>query len=114
MWLLDVNIDLRVVDLLAALGQPAESAISQGWRELRNGHLLKKAVENNYSSLLTRDKLFHESAKKVFEHNPNFSIVLIDLPQAKYPQYLESFKMSWNTNPIKPVSGKCIIWPGGS
>ena len=114
MWLLDVNIDLSIIPELVSLGYKAESSIHLGWRELRNGNLLQKAIENNYEVLLTRDKLFYESAAKAFKKNPNFAIVLMNLPQAKSSVYLEKFREAWKHKPIQPIAGTVIHWPSES
>ncbi len=62
--------------------------IHRGWRELRNGELLEQAVDEGFTTLLTRDKLFENSAKTAFVKHPEFAIVFITLPQAKYEPYI--------------------------
>ncbi len=64
MWLLDANMPLQLVALLATLGINADSAITRGWNRLSNGTLRETAVQANFSALLTRDKLFGEAQRE--------------------------------------------------
>jgi len=62
MWLLDVNMPRQLKGLLAELGITAETANAQGWGTLVNGELLEAAASSGFECLLTRDRLFGQSA----------------------------------------------------
>ncbi len=111
MWLLDVNMPRPLIAALAELGIQAKTAIDQGWKNLTNGRLVEAAVSQGFSCLLTRDKLFGDSASRALRNFPQFSVVLITLPQMKAPGFMENFKAAWRLSPIKPVPGEMIHWP---
>ena|ERR1700733_8777752 len=111
MWLLDVNMPQPLVQLLGGLGIKAETAISQDWGTLSNGSLVAAAIEQGFTCLLTRDRLFGDSAAKALKTHPQFAVVLVTLPQVKAPAFLEIFKTSWKTSPIQPRPGKMTSWP---
>ncbi len=111
MWLLDVNMPRPLIAALGKLGQQAKTAIDLGWENLTNGRLVEAAVSQGFSCLLTRDQLFGESASRALSTFPQFSVILITLPQMKAPAFMENFKESWNISPIKPIPGKMIRWP---
>jgi len=111
MWLLDVNMPKPLIAALGELGIQARTAIDQGWKNLTNGRLVEAAVAQGFSSLLTRDQLFGESANRALRNFPQFSVVLITLPQMKAAGFMENFKVAWRIAPITPVPGKMIHWP---
>ena len=111
MWLLDVNVDVELVEVLSAFGIAAKSTIGLGWRHLVNGELVKTALENSYTCILTRDGLFGESAARVLKAYPEIAVVIITLPQRRREQYIAAFKDAWQKTPIKPATGKIIQWP---
>jgi hypothetical protein len=111
MWLLDVNMPSRLTSLLGEFGIKAETATSRNWATLTNGRLVEAAVSGGFSCLLTRDKLFGDSAAKGLKSFRQFAVVLVALPQMKESDFLESFRTAWNSSPIKPVPGKMIRWP---
>lgn len=111
MWLLDVNVPRRIVAVLREFGVEAETAGSRGWDGLANGKLVEAAVHGGFTCLLTRDRLFGESAARALNDFPRFSVVLLTIPQLRGPQFLEQFRLVWRSNPIKPVPGKLIQWP---
>ena len=111
MWLLDVNVDLKLVDVLEGFGVTAKSSIELGWRHLVNGDLVSTAVENGYACILTRDGLFGQSAAQALKSYPDIAVVIVTLPQRRCEPYLEAFKLAWSDAPIKPSKGKIIQWP---
>jgi len=62
MWLLDANMPLQLVALLNELGVEADSAVARGWNALSNGGLASAAARAKFTALLTRDRLFGETA----------------------------------------------------
>jgi len=62
MWLLDANMDMHLVAVLADLGISSATTASRGWKALLNGDLVTAAVAAGFECLLTRDKLFGEFA----------------------------------------------------
>lgn len=111
MWLLDANMPLQLVALLATLGVEADSAVTRDWDRLSNGALLEAALQANFTTLLTRDRLFGESAAGALSKYPDFSIVGIALPQARASQYLAAFRSAWEAEAITPVPGQMITCP---
>ncbi len=105
MWLLDVNMPRQLKGLLAELGIPAETATERGWGTLVNGELLKAAADSGFSCLLTRDRLFGETAGRHLKDHPVFSVVIITLPQVRASQFLPPFREAWTKMPITPVPG---------
>lgn len=45
MWLLDANMDVHLVAVLADLGVQCETAAARGWKALSNGQLVASAGE---------------------------------------------------------------------
>ena len=62
MWLLDANMDVHLTSVLTGLGISCETAGSRGWKTLSNGDLVKAAMDAGFGCMLTRDRLFGESA----------------------------------------------------
>lgn len=94
MWLLDVNMPKRTSLVLGELGIVAETAEARGWRELTNGSLIEAAAEAGFECVLTRDRLFGESAAKSLTRYPHFSVVLVTLPQLREGPFLQLFRDS--------------------
>ena len=111
MWLLDVNMPRQLKALLADLGIPADTANARGWGTLVNGDLLEAAAAAGFKCLLTRDRLFGQSASRHLKRYPSFSIVLVLLPQVRAPQFVASFKAAWERTPITPTPGQVQSWP---
>jgi|HubBroStandDraft_2_1064218.scaffolds.fasta_scaffold1438133_2 predicted nuclease of predicted toxin-antitoxin system len=65
MWLLDKNVPIQLVGLLADVGIDAVLADAKGWGALKNGELVAAAATDGISCILTRDRLFAESAGRV-------------------------------------------------
>jgi len=111
MWLLDVNVEIRLAEVLSEFGVSAKSSIELGWRDLINGDLVKAACENGYCCIVTRDGLFGKSAARTLKSNPEIAIVIVTLPQRRREQYIAAFKNAWNHKPITPAKGEIIYWP---
>ena len=95
MWLLDANVDVHLIDLLNELGVLADTAGRRGWKSLSNGQLVSAAVENGFSCLLTRDRLFAESASRALRLHSDFAVVLVKLSQQRWPEYRKRFLDAW-------------------
>jgi hypothetical protein len=111
MWLLDANMDVHVLGLLAELGISCESAIHRGWRNLANGDLVSAASQVGFTCLLTHDRLFGESAGASLKAAPNFSIVVVRLSQRPWREYIQQFREAWSRERIVPTAGSVVIWP---
>ena len=111
MWLLDANMPVQLVAMLKELGLDADSAVSRGWNTLSNGSLVRAAAQTNFTVLLTRDRLFGETASSALRVYPDFSIVRITLPQLRAAAFLSAFRAAWQTARIIPVPGRMTEWP---
>jgi predicted nuclease of predicted toxin-antitoxin system len=111
MWLLDANMPVQLVALLDELGIEADSAAARGWNTLSNGRLVNAAAQAKFTVLLTRDRLFGESAAGVLKTNREFCIVRITLPQLRAGVFLQAFRASWQEARIIPAPGRMIEWP---
>ena len=111
MWLLDANMPLQLIALLASLGVEADSAVNRGWNRLNNGALVEAAVQAEFRVLMTRDRLFGESAAVMVSRHPEFSIVRVTLPQARARQYLAAFRSAWEVAAVTPIPGQIVRWP---
>jgi hypothetical protein len=111
MWLPDANMPVQLVALLKELGIEADSSVARGWNALSNGSLVNAAVRANFSALLTRDRLFGESAAQSLKVHKEFCIVRVRLPQVRANQFLAAFRASWQTAQIIPAPGRIVDWP---
>jgi hypothetical protein len=111
MWLLDVNVPKGLVAALGGLGIAAEHAEDRGWNGLTNGNLVEAAVGAGFTCLLTRDRLFSESAARALKRFPAFSVVLVTLPQLRWPEFSAEFNRAWGERPIEPEPGRLRRWP---
>jgi hypothetical protein len=111
MWLLDANMDVHLVAVLADYQITCETAGNRGWKALSNGDLVQAAVDAGFSCLLTRDQLFGESASRALKRFPDFAVVVINVPQQPWPKYREQFIALWTECPIVPAAGRLIHWP---
>jgi hypothetical protein len=111
MWLLDANMDVHLVGVLASLGISSATAASRGWRALSNGDLVAAAATAGFKCLLTRDPLFGQSASRVLKLLPEFAVVTVDLPQQPWPAHRDRFLAAWAQSPIRPVAGRLSRWP---
>jgi hypothetical protein len=110
-WLLDVNVPTQLVLTLKGFGVEAETAASLGWKQLTNGHLVEAASRVGFSTILTRDKRFQQSASETLKRFPAMALVVLILPQAPALEFLRDFERSWATKPIQPIAGQIITWP---
>ena len=111
MWLLDANMPVQLVALLSDLGIEADSAVARGWNTLSNGSLVSVAVRAKFTVLLTRDRLFGESAASALKTNSEFCIVRVTLRQLRAGAFLQEFRAAWNEARIIPMPGRMIEWP---
>jgi len=111
MWLLDVNLPKKVAGLLGKFGIVSHSAGDRGWGGLTNGALVEAAQQAGFRCVLTRDRLFSESAARALKRFPEFCVVLVTIPQLRGPAFLEQFRSAWVRSPIQPVAGQLLRWP---
>lgn len=111
MWLLDANMDVHLVSVLKEFGIACDTAGNRGWKSLKNGDLVTAAVTDGFLCLLTRDRLFGESASRALKAFPQFAVVVVDVPQEPWDQYREQFIAFWARGPIRPVAGQVTRWP---
>jgi len=111
MWLLDANMPAQLVALLGELGIEADSAAGRGWNTLSNGSLVSATVQAKFTALLTRDRLFGESAAQALKIHHEFGVVRVTLPQLRANQFLRAFRVAWQTTRIVPAPGRLIEWP---
>ena len=111
MRLLDVNMPRRVASLLGEFGISAHSAEDRGWNGLTNGALVEAAVQEGFKCILTRDRLFSESAGRTPKRFPDFCVVLILIPQLRGPDFLTHFRNESERSRIQPVGGRLLRWP---
>ena len=109
MWLLDVNMPVKLVSFLKAHGIDADTTHNRGWDSLSNGVLVETATSSGFIALLTRDRLFAESASRALKRFPRFSVVVVILPQASINSYIESFEREWALEAVSPQPGREII-----
>ncbi len=111
MWLLDANMDVHLAPVLTGLGISCDTAGKRGWRALSNGDLVKAAVDAGFRCLLTRDRLFGESASRALKLFPQFAVVVVNIPQRRWVEYRGQFVARWTERPIEPAAGRLIDWP---
>jgi hypothetical protein len=111
MWLLDVNTPKKLGRLLGKHGIEAHSADDRGWGGLANGALVEAANQAGFECILTRDRLFGESAARALKRFPKFCVVLVTIPQLRGPEFLEKFQLAWERSPIQPIAGRLLRWP---
>ena len=111
MWLLDVNLPNGLIALLRKLGIDAKTSIEMGWRNLSNGDLASAANQKGFKVILTRDRVFGESAGKALKNFPDLAVVILLIPQSRQLVYLKEFERCWTRSPIAPKAGSVIEWP---
>ena len=111
MWLLDVNLPNGLAGLLHGFGISCDTAARRNWRDLTNGALADAAFREGFRVILTRDRLFAMSARRVLATLPGLAIVVVTLPQAREEAYLAELEMQWRRKPIEPVAGAVVEWP---
>jgi hypothetical protein len=95
MWLLDVNLPNGLAGLLHGYGISCDTA----------------AFREGFRVILTRDRLFGMSARRVLVALPGLAIVVVTLPQAREEAYLGEFEMQRRRKPIEAVAGAVVEWP---
>ena len=98
-------------DSSTALGSLATRRRDAKWRDLTNGALADAAFREGFRVILTRDRLFGMSARRVLVALPGLAIVVVTLPQAREEAYLGEFEMQWRRKPIEAVAGTVVEWP---
>ena len=111
MWLLDANVDVHLAAIFREGGTTCDTVARRGWKTLSNGELVAAAFAEGFRCLLTRDQLFGESASRALKSFPEFAVVVITLPQQRWPEYRARFLEAWAASPIQPVPGSLIHWP---
>ena len=111
MWLLDANMDVHLASVLTGLGIECDTTARRGWRTLSNGDLVKVAVDAGFRCMLARDRLFGESASRALKSFPEFAVVVVNIPQRRWPEYRDQFVARWTERPVEPVAGRLIHWP---
>ena len=111
MWLLDVNLPTALAKALAQLGIEAHTTAARGWRDMENGALAKVASDAGFKVILTRDKLFGESASKALRAYPHLAVVIVTIRQSREAVFLDEFRAAWAKNSISPTSGGLTYWP---
>ena len=112
MWLLDANMDVHLAAIFRARGITCDTVARRAWwKTLSNGELVAAAFAEGYRCLLTRDQLFGESAFRALKSFPEFAVVVINLPQQRWPEYRARFLEAWAASPIQPVPGSLVHWP---
>jgi predicted nuclease of predicted toxin-antitoxin system len=111
MWLLDVNMPAKLAQVLFELGVSAETTHQRGWDALTNAKLLEAAVSQGFNCLLTRDRLFADSAASALRRFPHFGVVIVTLPQLREKAFLDAFRKAWNSSPILSLPGGVVYWP---
>ncbi|HVA40486.1 MAG TPA: hypothetical protein VNF49_07460 [Candidatus Binataceae bacterium] len=102
---------MQLVTLLGELGIEADSAVARGWNTLSNGSLVSAAVVAKFTALLTRDRLFGESAAQALKLHSEFCIVRVTLPQLRAGAFVQAFRAAWQKARIIPAPGRMIAWP---
>jgi hypothetical protein len=90
---------------------PATRLENRGWKALSNGDLVTVAVDTGFRCLLTRDRLFGESASRALKSFPQFAVIVIIVPQQPWQQYRDRFLALWAERAIEPAAGQLIHWP---
>lgn len=91
MWLLDANVDVHLAAVFNEWGIACATVAQRGWKALSNGELVARAFAEGFRCLLTRDQLFGESASQALKSFPEFAVVVITLPQQRWPEYRQRF-----------------------
>jgi len=64
-----------------------------------------------FQCILTRDRLFSESAARTLKRFSAFGVVLVTIPQLRGAEFLEHFRTAWEQRPIQLVAGTLLRWP---
>ena len=110
-WLLDANMDVHLVEVLESFHIACDTAIARGWGAIENGELVAAAVRHGFDCLLTRDRMFGESAAQSLHALPGFAVVIVRIPQSPWRVYEKAFRRAWEAEKIVPAPGKLTNWP---
>jgi predicted nuclease of predicted toxin-antitoxin system len=110
-WVLDVNVPVQLAAVLRERGIESETAQQRDWSTLTNGALVHAAVRSGFTCVLTRDTQFAHAAAQALREYPGLAIVLIVLPQLKWPAFAAAFESAWGRSPINAVAGAIRRWP---
>ena len=99
------------VALLKTFGILAETTIARGWRGLTNGELTDVASHGGFTTILTKDRMFGDSAAKALQRFPSFSAVVLNIPQSRSAIYLKEFEKAWKLHSIGPIPGQLVNLP---
>ena len=97
--------------MLGEFGIAAQAADDRGWGGLTNGALVEAANHAGFRVVLTRDRLFSESAARALRRFPEFCVVLVTRAQLRGPEFLNQFRAAWNRGPIHTAAGQLLRWP---
>ncbi len=111
MWLLDVNLPNVLLGVWREYGIDCDTTAARGWRDLTNGRLAEAAFRSGFRVILTRDRLFAESASRTLRTLPELAVVIVTLPQVREAAYAAEFRVRWAERPIEPQAGKATTWP---
>ena len=78
MWLLDVNLPTGLLALLRGYSISCDTTANRGWRDLTNGLLAEAAFRAGFRVILTRDRLFGESASRALGGLPELAVVVVN------------------------------------
>jgi predicted nuclease of predicted toxin-antitoxin system len=110
MWLLDANMDIHLPGVLTELGIRCDAATRLGWRDVSNRELVSAAAEVGFTCLLTRDRMFAESAGRTLQL-ASVCIVVVHIPQKPWREFVQEFRAACAKQPIVPAPGAVIHWP---
>ena len=105
MWLLDANVDVHLAAIFRERGTACDTVARLGWKTLSNGELVATAFAEGFRCLLTRDQLFGESASRALKSFPEFAVVVITLPQRRWPEYRARSSKPGPHHPFSPFPG---------
>ena len=111
MWLLDKNVPIQLVPVLRERAIEAVTADEKGWGALKNGELVRAALAEGIACILTRDRLFAESAARTLRTQETLSVVLLTLRQDRAPAFVAAFIAAWAAAPVLLVPGRLVRWP---
>jgi hypothetical protein len=80
--------------------------MGRGWNALGNGNLVRAVVQSSFTALLTRDRLFGQSAAQALKVHYEFCVVRVTLPQLRAEQFLDAFRSAWQKS-----EGRMVEWP---
>jgi hypothetical protein len=74
--------------------------------------LLDANMDVHLASVLTGLGIHCDTAgNRALKSFPQFAVVVVNIPQRRWPEYREQFVARWTELPIEPVAGRLIDWP---